>query len=404
MQKMKNPPLIVLGVILVAGAIRARAQSPLYEAEQIFPPEPFHNHSASIIETPDGDLLACWFHGKGERTDDTLVISGARKRKGESKWSAPFLMADNKNLPDQNPVLFIDPRKTLWLFWISSMDNLVRSYLLKYRTATDYSADGPPKWNWQDVIFCRPPDLESKFVKSVDQLMADHAEFLEKNPRFKTSLEESRKMASDKLFQRLGWMPRQPPIMISDKRMMLGLYSDVFDCSLAAFTDDWGESWEFSPPMIFPDRGNIQPGFVRKKDGNIAAFMREAGLKHMVRHAESSDGGMTWTEIPTEIPNPGSSVSVAALKTGHWVLVCNDTPAGRHRLTAFLSDDEGKTWKWKRQLEMLPEEGSASYPTVIESADGMIHCVYSYKDKSQFAGSTIKHVRFNEKWVEQEQE
>ena len=63
-------------------AILAAPYAPLYEAEFLFPPEPFHNHSSSIVETPGGDLIACWFHGKGERTDDTLVISGARKGKG----------------------------------------------------------------------------------------------------------------------------------------------------------------------------------------------------------------------------------------------------------------------------------------------------------------------------------
>ncbi len=96
-----------------------------------------HNHSSSIVETPAGDLLVCWFHGHGEKVDDTLVIRGARKRQGASEWSEPFVMADNQDLPDQNCVLFIDPRSTLWLFWISSLDNTSRTYLLKYRTSTD---------------------------------------------------------------------------------------------------------------------------------------------------------------------------------------------------------------------------------------------------------------------------
>ena len=145
-------------------AFLAAPDAPLYEAEFLFPPEPFHNHSSSIVETPGGDLIACWFHGKGERTDDTLVISGARKSKGQESWSAPFLMADNKNLPDQNCTLFIDPDGRLWLFWISSIDNLVRSYFLKYRYSTDYEGDGPPVWTWQDAIFCRPRDAETAFV------------------------------------------------------------------------------------------------------------------------------------------------------------------------------------------------------------------------------------------------
>ena len=208
-------------------ALLGAADQPLYEAEMIFPPEKFHNHSSTIVETPKGDLIAAWFHGQGERHDDTLVISGARKKKGATGWSAPFLMADNKNLPDQNPVLFIDPNKTLWLFWISTMDNEVQSYFLKYRTAVDYEGEGAPKWAWQDAIFCRPQDLEKTVLSEIEKVVTERGPALQQNPSVKQGFEKMKTMASDKLFQRLGWMPRQPPLMLSDKRMMLGLYSDV---------------------------------------------------------------------------------------------------------------------------------------------------------------------------------
>ena len=98
-------------------------QAPMLEAETLFPAEPFHNHGSSIVESADGDLIACWFHGTGERRSDDVQIMGARKRSGESTWSAPFQMADTPDLPDCNPVLFIDPRGKLWLFWMAVQDN-----------------------------------------------------------------------------------------------------------------------------------------------------------------------------------------------------------------------------------------------------------------------------------------
>jgi predicted neuraminidase len=389
---------ILLGVLL-SGAGR----QPLYEAELIFPPEKFHNHSSTIVETPQGDLLAAWFHGKGERSDDTLVISGARKKKGAANWSAPFLMADNKNLPDQNPVLFIDPSKTLWLFWISSMDNEVRGYFLKYRTSVDYKGDGPPVWKWQDAIFCRPQELESTYVAALNRMLAaaTDSQTPQLTPERRASIDERKAMASQKLFQRLGWMPRQPPLMLGGKRMMLGLYSDVFNCSLAAFTEDGGQTWEFSKPMILSSFGNIQPAFVRKRNGNIVAFMRSGGAVRQIRRAESGDGGMNWTEVPLNIPNPGSSVAAVGLKSGNWLLVCNDTERGRHIETVYMSDDEGQTWKWNRRLESFPDpQGyTASYPTVIQAADGSIHCTYTFQDKAHFEGEVIKHARFDEAWV-----
>ena len=63
---------------ILMAALSAAAEQHLYEAESLFPPEPYHNHSSSIVETLQGDLLACWFHARGERNDDTLVISRAQ--------------------------------------------------------------------------------------------------------------------------------------------------------------------------------------------------------------------------------------------------------------------------------------------------------------------------------------
>jgi predicted neuraminidase len=325
-------------------------------------------------------------------------IQGARKRHGTSGWCEPFLMADSQDLPDCNPVLFIDPRGTLWLFWIAVLSNQWGGSLLKFRTAIQYSEDGPPKWDWQDVIHCRPKNLEEPFLAMVKELEVSLAAVLAQNKRLQEEAEKAKAAAKDKLSQRLGWMTRLHPIMLSENRMMLGLYSDVFNGSLAAFTNDWGKTWEFSEPIL--GMGNIQPSFVRRRDGTIVAMMRDNGLPKHIRIADSTDGGMTWSKVRTsEIPNPGSSLECIPLKSGNWILVCNDTPEGRHILTAYLSDDEGATWKSKRSLERFEkDQGSASYPSVIQTSDGSIHCTYSFTTK-EIPGSTIKHARFNEEWV-----
>ena len=101
-----------------------------------------------------------------------------------------------------------------------------------------------------------------------------------------------------------------------------------------------------------------------------------------------------------DIWNPGSSVDVVVLKSGAWLLVCNDTTDGRHKLTVYRSGDEGATWPVKRALESEPdkEDGSFSYPSMIQAADGTVHVTYSHTRKD-VKGSTIKHARFNEAWV-----
>ena len=376
------------------------ATSPVYDSELIFPTDPKHNHGSSIVELKNGDLLACWFHGSGERSSDDVMIQGARKHKGASKWSQPFEMADSSNLPDCNPVLYVDPRGTLWLFWIAVQDNQWGGSLLKYRTSTHYKKAGPPRWDWQDVIHCRPRNLDTLVPAYLDKMAEQYKEEIAKDKDLPKEIQEIKVLVKNKLASRLGWMTRLHPIMLPNNRMMLGLYSDVFECSLAAFTDDWGKNWTFSDPIL--GLANIQPAFVQKKSGDLVAMMRDNGFENRIRLSDSKDGGMTWTEARNmDIPNPGSSVDCIPLKSGAWVLVCNDTEEGRHKVTAYLSDDEGATWKWKRSLEDFEKEkGSGAYPCVIQSKNGLIHCSYSYVNAAE-KGSTIKHVRFNEAWIQE---
>ncbi|MCK5369871.1 MAG: hypothetical protein KAQ62_15025 [Cyclobacteriaceae bacterium] len=80
-----------------------------FESELIFPFQQQHVHSSSIVELSNGDFLVCWFQGSGERTANDVVINGARLKKGETKWSESFLMADSPGQPDCNPILFLNP-------------------------------------------------------------------------------------------------------------------------------------------------------------------------------------------------------------------------------------------------------------------------------------------------------
>lgn len=371
---------------------------PLYQAEEVASPEPLHSHGSSLVETPKGDLLAAWFYGKAEKGDDTLIIRGARLKKGHTAWSAPFLMADSQDLPDQNPVLFVDPQKTLWMFWIVSLDNTYDTYLVKYCKARHYNGDAAPQWDTQDVLHCRPKDLEKLFNEDTVKNAQDYVEYAATHQKYPNWLEDAKKASGKKLAQRLGWMTRIHPIMTSDTRMMLPLYSDAFACSVAAITEDAGKTWTFSEPIL---NLNVQACFVKKQNGDLTAFMRDRGGAKKIPMAVSKDNGLTWSHVQkTTLPNPDSSVDCIALKSGRWVMVCNDTAGGarggRNQLSALMSDDEGVTWKWKRTLEKHDESCAASYPCVIQAKDGSIHCTYTY---SPTPNETIKHVQFNEAWI-----
>src|SRR6476619_1578434 len=69
-------------------------------AQLIFEPQKLHTHGSTLVNLSNGDILCAWFMGKGERSADDVKIMGARLKKGEKTWSAPFEMADTYNIPD----------------------------------------------------------------------------------------------------------------------------------------------------------------------------------------------------------------------------------------------------------------------------------------------------------------
>jgi predicted neuraminidase len=67
-----------------------------------------------------------------------------------------------------------------------------------------------------------------------------------------------------------------------------------------------------------------------------------------------------------------------ALQDGRLAFLGNDISDGRYRLQLYLSADEGKTWAWKIPIEQVePGKGSFSYPSLLQTSDGMIRMTYS---------------------------
>ena len=80
---------------------------------------------------------------------------------------------------------------------------------------------------------------------------------------------------SDKLYNRLGWMPRTHVLRLPSGRLLLPLYSDTYNIALVAISDDEGATWKASHPIV--SLGGVQPSLVRKRDGTIVAWMRDNG-------------------------------------------------------------------------------------------------------------------------------
>jgi predicted neuraminidase len=396
----------------VAAAVACAAEPPRFSTGLIFPPETWHVHASCVIELKNGDLLACWFHGSGERTADDVKVEGARLPKGASTWGPRFELADTPGFPDCNPTMFIDAKGRLWLMWAAILSNQWESALLKYRVSSDYLASGAPKWENSDVVLLKPPaGFEAATLAYYDRAEREALRLPaeEATPaKIAEQFASARALATDRLHQRIGWMPRAHPLVMGTGRIVLPLYSDGFDFSIMALSDDDGATWRATMPLF--GAGNIQPSIVQRRDGRLYTLMRDNGpAPHRLHQSESVDAGETWGPVTdTDLPNPASGAEIIALRNGHWLLVSNDTDDGRWRLTAQISDDEGKTWKWRRALADDPPgnlAGRYHYPSAIQTSDGMINVTYSDHQKNPRGGAgakdlkSIRFARFNEAWV-----
>ncbi len=364
-------------------------------AELVFPLHPQHNHAPGIVECSNGDLLVSWYRGSGERRADDVAVYGARLKQGQREWSEAFLMADHPQFPDCNTCMMIDSQERLWVFWPIILANSWESCLTRFRVSSDYLGDGPPVWDRQDTIFLKPDDFGDEATELLDQLLVEAK--ITPSAELQEKIDELRVQLKDKLLQRLGWQPRCKPTVLPSGRILLPLYSDTYSFGLMAISDDAGENWYASEPLM--GFGSIQPAVVRKDDGTLVAYMRENGPRNKIRVCESPDDGISWGPVGViDLPNPGSGLDAVRLENGHWVLIYNDSTQGRSSLAVSVSDDEGKTWKWTRHLEDH-EQGAYHYPAIIQGRDGTIHAVYSYFVEG---GKSMKHAAFAESWVRSE--
>ena len=130
---------------------------------------------------------------------------------------------------------------------------------------------------------------------------------------------------------------------------------------------------------------------VERRDGSLWMLTR---THYGIGESVSTDGGKTWADTaPCAIRNTSSRFYLGRLKSGALLLVKNGGVAedvGRARITAVVSDDDGRTWTGGLVLDGRNE---TSYPDACEGADGFIHVV---NDWSREKGREIVHHRFTE--------
>jgi len=160
-------------------------------------------------------------------------------------------------------------------------------------------------------------------------------------------------------------------------------YLPEFDCDWStrfALSHDEGKTWElselYSVPRLPGERrgGIIQPTVVQLGDGSLYCLNRSCN--GWVVEMRSFDRGLTWTTPQdTTLPNPECNVCMIRRKKGDLLLAYNPSQRNRCPISIARSVDDGKTWQ--RIFDLRDELGELSYPCLVETPDGLVHCTYS---------------------------
>ena len=153
-----------------------------------------------------------------------------------------------------------------------------------------------------------------------------------------------------------------------------------------------GQHWQRRGVATFPNPDWHEHMIVERKDGTLWMLARTA---KGIMQSTSTDGGKTWSEpVDSAIKHPNARFHVRRLASGRMLLVKHGRPIdsheGRCKLTAWLSDDDGKTWQGGLVLD---ERKGISYPDGFQAPDGTIYISY---DRNRATDGEILLARFTE--------
>ena len=302
------------------------------------------SHASTIAETPDG-LIAAWFGGTKEGNKDVCIWTS---KLVHNKWTAPEKVAegiinDTIRYACYNPVLYYASNKELLLFY------KIGPNVAGWTGWMMRSKDNGKTWSKREAL----PDGFLGPIKNKPVMIGNT-------------------LVCGSSTEKTGWKVH-------------------FE-----YTNDYGKTWTKSEDI---NDGKIvsaiQPSILKYKDGHCQILCRSKN--RTINESWSSDGGKTWSAMTASaLPNNNSGTDAVTLKDGRQLLVYNHVrpadslPNGkgaRTPLNVAISKD-GKKWYAAVILEDSPIS-QYSYPSVIQSKDGMVHIVYTWRREK------IKYVKID---------
>ena len=249
--------------------------------------------------------------------------------------------------------------------------------------------------------------------------------------RCKTSDDRGKTWSKNKkVWKHISRISKNPPILTSKGDYLLPVTIEFQECvPLFYISNDQGKKWkdpgarievpeEFWPPKKaetskFPSRMLDQPTIIERKDGSIFCLMRAYRPLGKMYETTSTDGGETWTPAkPSVLPNPDGGFHMIRLQSGNVAIIYNHSSEVRNPLSVAISEDEGQTWKYRRNIcEFHPDKEEKQnytfqYPTMTQGADGTLHVTWTFghwetvdSQPKQFGDA--QYVSFTEDWVKE---
>jgi len=332
-------------VTAVEASSKADGASPVLQQEFVFETAPFPSCHAATIAEVDGGLVCAFFGGTAERNPD-VGIWVSRKEKGIDRWTPPVEVANGVQsaelrYPTWNPVLFQPRGGDLMLFY------KVGPAPSQWWGMVTSSADGGKSWT-------TPRKLGDELIGPV----------------------------------------KNKPLQLPSGDIVAGSSTEGggWKVHVERSTDE-GKTWEWIAVDDSEKLSCIQPTLLTLPAGRIKMLCR-SNKTDKICESRSDDGGKSWSPLTaTTLPNNNSGIDAVTLADGRHLLVYNHTTAdqvdGGHKGRGILNvatSRDGRQWDAALVLERTSENKQYSYPSVIQTKDGLVHVVYTWDRKR------IKHV------------
>jgi hypothetical protein len=317
---------------------------------------------AGVAISEGGRLWATWYSGgAGEGPENYVLL--ATSGDGGFTWSKPVFVIDPESpVRAYDAVVWRAPDGALWWFYSQTYgqwDGRAGVWAV-----TSRNADEPlPTWS-------APRRLADGIMMNKPVATREGRWLF---PIARWSLKPSASMPG----------PKRPPI----PNPYLAWTPEATGTHVYR-SDDAGATVVRLGTARIPDVQYDEHHVIERRDRTLWILARtNAGISESV----SADGGMSWSPgRPSPIPNAPSRFFIRRLASGNillvkhnppldqpWLVAATVQPSWRQRshLTAYLSEDDGATWKGGL---LIDDRLAVSYPDGDQGADGSLYVVYDH--------------------------